>query len=119
LATMAAAIVATMPASAGDESVFATVVATIVLTSLTTGLFFFGVGLFRLGNLVRCIPYPVMGGYLAGIGWLLVLGSIRVMVDTPAGFSGFFPLFQADLLWQWLPSCLFGLVLLLLVRRFR
>lgn len=119
LAGMAAAMAAAIPASAGAEHIFATVVAALVLASLTTGLFFFGVGWFRLGNLVRYIPYPVMGGYMAGIGWLLTLGSIRVMVDTPAGFSPFVHLFQADLLWQWLPGCLAGLALLLLVRRFR
>ena len=28
-------------------------------------------GSFRLGNLIRFIPFPVMGGFLAGIGWEL------------------------------------------------
>jgi SulP family sulfate permease len=118
-AVMVGAIAATVPASAGNERLFATVVVTIALTSLFTGIFFFGLGLFRLGNLVRYIPYPVMGGYMAGIGWLLAQGAIQVMTDSPVNFSASVNLGQPDLLWRWLPGCLFGLALLLLVRRFR
>ena len=33
-------------------------------------------GVFRLGNLVRFVPFPVVGGFLAGTGWLLVKGGL-------------------------------------------
>ena len=40
-------------------------------------------GTFRLGNLARFIPYPVVGGFLAGTGWLLIKGGLRVAVGHP------------------------------------
>ncbi len=59
--------------------VFLTVVAaTMVVTLLLTGVTFALLGVFRLGNLVRFVPYPVVGGFLAGTGWLLFKGGIDV-----------------------------------------
>ena len=46
--------------------------AAISLTTLLTGLVFWLLGHFRLGGLVRFLPYPVVGGFLAGTGWLFV-----------------------------------------------
>jgi len=68
---ISASIVTTMTPGAPLEAVFFTVVTTIALTTLLTGLFFFCLGTFKLGGLVRYLPYPVVGGFLAGSGWLL------------------------------------------------
>ena len=46
--------------------------------TLLTGITFLVLGTFRLGNLVRFVPYPVVGGFLAGTGWLLLKGGIGV-----------------------------------------
>jgi SulP family sulfate permease len=70
LAFMAAAIAAAMPSASPEEKYF-TVVAAITLTSLLNGVIFFALGSFKLGGLVRYIPYPVVGGFLAGTGWML------------------------------------------------
>ncbi len=46
---------------------------TALVTSLATfGISLWMLGFFRLGRLVRYVPYPVIGGFLAGTGWLLV-----------------------------------------------
>lgn len=67
LAVMSAAIVASMTGYATGMEIFATVLVTIALTTFLCGLFFLGLGYFKLGGLVRFLPYPVMGGFLS---WL-------------------------------------------------
>jgi SulP family sulfate permease len=43
-----------------------TVVAAIMISSILTGIFLLTLGLFKIGNHVRLIPYPVIGGCFAG-----------------------------------------------------
>ena len=112
-----AAIFVTISASLvgpDEEVMLATGLALIVLTSALAGFFFWALGRFNLGRLVRFIPYPVVGGFLAGTGYLLTVGGIGVMADAPLGQA----LLQPDLLLRWLPGFLYGVVLLLLLRRF-
>ncbi len=119
MALIAAAVAAGLPPNAPREQVFATVVAAVSLASVLTGVFFFALGSFRLGGLVRFIPYPVIGGFLAGTGWLLVKGSFGVMADVPLGFAELPILLQWQVAKRWLPGLVLGLVLFALLRRFR
>jgi SulP family sulfate permease len=82
LAVIAVALVGALPA-AGAQARLATVLVAIAVTTLLTGAFFLALGLFKRGGLVRFLPYPVVGGFLAGTGWLLVRGSFGVMTDFP------------------------------------
>src|SRR5688572_27253086 len=43
----------------------------------------FALGTLRLGDLVRYVPYPVIGGFLAGTGWLIAKGAVGVLTDVP------------------------------------
>jgi len=113
LSVVAAAVVAAMPAARNEEA-FATVVAAMMVSTIITGMLFWLMGRFNLGRLVRFIPYPVIGGFLAGAGWLLVVGAIGVMTEAPFGPA----LFQPDALPRWLPGLVFALALLILLRRF-
>ncbi len=110
---VAAAIVAGMP-NANPEQQFATVVGAMIVSSILTGISFWFMGHFNLGRLVRFIPYPVVGGFLAGMGWLLVLGSIGVMTDAVPGLA----LFAPDALMRWLPGFIFAVTLLVVLRRY-
>ena len=58
--------------------VFLTVIAATLVVTILCGVVFAMLGTFRLGNLVRFVPYPVVGGFLAGTGWLLFKGGIYV-----------------------------------------
>ncbi len=116
LAATVAALAGTLVVSSVEER-FAAVVATIVLATLLTGVFLFLLGAFRLGKLVRFIPYPVVGGFLAGTGWLLTLGAVELLADAPLTLAGLPALFQADTLAHWLPGLAFGLALLVAVQR--
>lgn len=71
IATALAASVVGLPA---DVAV-STAVVIIAIASGTTAVVMILLGGFRLGSIVRYIPYPVMGGFLAGTGVLLVTGA--------------------------------------------
>jgi len=117
LGLTAVALLAQMP-EASLETKFITVTAAVMVTSITSGLFFILIGGFRLGRFVRFIPYPVVGGFIAGTGFLLVQGALGVMVGVSPTFSnlGFF--LQPENLIRWIPSVLFGIALVIGSRRF-
>ncbi len=111
LAVMAAALVGALPASISEDKL-ATVLVAIAVTTLLTGAFLWALGFFKLGELVRYIPYPVVGGFLAGTGWLLVRGSLGVMTGVPVGLANIVDLLQPDHLLMWVPGALLALILL-------
>lgn len=117
LAIISTAIVGGLDPSVSSETAFLTVVAAICLASLLTGFALLGLGVFRLGALIRYIPYPVIGGFLAGTGWLLFLGSLRVMTDIHVSFSTLGELTTPDAISRWAPGVAFGVVMLLLTRK--
>ena len=117
LALIAAGIAGNMSAASTLDETFTTAVAAIILTSLLAGLTFLVFGRFKLSGFARFIPYPVVGGFLAGTGWLLAKGAFSVMTDMPLTLDNFALLFQTDILIHWLPGLIFALTLLLILRR--
>lgn len=116
IALVSAAIVASMPPSASGDSRFNTVVASIIVSSLLTAVVFILLGRFKLGSLTRFVPYPVVGGFLAGTGWLLLQGAIGMMAGIPLGLSQLPHLFDLATLISWLPGALLGVFLLVVLR---
>jgi SulP family sulfate permease len=114
LAVMAAGIVS---AVAHPDQAAPTVFAAVVLSSIFTGLVLYGLGWLRAGHAVRFIPFPVVGGFLAGAGWLIVRGSFVVMADVPLGLRSGADLLAPAVLARWLPGVVFALVLRLAQRR--
>jgi SulP family sulfate permease len=117
LAVAAGGIASALVGSENPETAFYTVAAGIILCSLTTGAVFFLIGQFKLGNLVRYIPYPVVGGFLAGTGWLLTSGAIEVMTGQSLGVETLSLLFQPEMLVRWLPGTIFAIIVLVVIRR--
>ena len=70
---------AAIAASVTSTRLLPTVVAMIVVTSLATGLTMYLMGRFRLGEIARFVPFPVVGGLLAGTGLLIVEGSVDIL----------------------------------------
>ncbi len=56
----------------------ATIIVAIMVTTTFAGLFLLLLGRLKLGNLVRYIPYPVTGGFFAGIGYIFIQGGLTV-----------------------------------------
>ena len=113
IAVLAATLVA-QPDIGNPAEAFATVVFVMVCSTLLTGVMLWCVGHFSLGKVVRFLPYPVIGGFMAGTGWLLFVGGIGVL--NPGGINA--GLFNAESMVQWLPALLLGSVMLLATRRY-
>lgn len=111
VAVVAAGMVATLPAGGSPIAGFMTVVALIAGTTLATGAAYLLVGLFRLGRVVRYLPRPVTGGFIAGTGWLLLLGAIDVMSGVRPSVAHLGDLLLVDTLWRWLPGVALGALL--------
>ncbi len=117
LIAAAAAAAAAPGGGAAPRSALLTVAAAVALTTVLAGVCFYLLGRFRLGGLVRYLPYPVIGGFLAGTGWLLVRGALGVMADRPVGLRALGDLLEPAVAIRWLPGALFALALLVVLRR--
>ncbi len=80
LAAGATAILATTGGAAGEQGAAATLAVFIVLASLAFGVAALGIGLGGWGRFIRSIPYPVMAGFFAGCGLLIIRGGLGVTV---------------------------------------
>jgi sulfate permease, SulP family len=110
---IAASLIAALAGSVSAQ--FATVTLMVVITSLMTGLLFLLLGYFKLGGLARFLPYPVIGGFLAGTGWLLIQGGIGIMVDEPPGLNWF----RMEHLQLWVPGLALGILIYFVSQRVR
>ena len=117
LALIAGTVVATMPQGASAQQVLMTVVAAVIVSSLAAGIFMTALGAFGLGGLIRFIPYPVIAGFLAGTGWLLLLGSIKAMTGTAVTVSSLPGLFAPAVFVKWLPGLVFAVTAFILMER--
>jgi SulP family sulfate permease len=118
MAVLSAAIVASMPPGASEQEVFVTVIMAIAMTTILCGVFLLALGYFNLGSLVRFLPYPVVGGFLAGTGWLLVTGSINMMTDIIPSLHELSTLFQPAILLLWIPGLIFAIILFVIMNRY-
>ena len=118
LALMAGAIGQTLESQA-PERTYPTVWAALLLSTSLTGLFLFIVGRLRLGAWARFIPYPVIGGFLAGTGWLITRSSFKVMVGFPLELSRLSELMQPNTVLHWLIGVLFSLLLFFALTRYQ
>ena len=104
--------VAVSLASAGGTAVFATMIVILGLTTVISAIIFLLIGQFRLAHLFRFMPYPLVGGFLAGIGWFLAKSSVAVSSGIKLDWETFPHLAEIDTIQGWAPSVLYGCVLL-------
>ncbi len=111
-----ASIAATMEAD--SEKLFATTACALIISAVATGVCCLLIGRFRLANLLRFIPYPVAGGFVAGIGGAVCLAAMSLMSANPDGSTAS-ALLEPTALWTWLPGFAYGIALYGAMRRWR
>lgn len=77
------AVAAAVPAGAPETVRFTTVMVAVAFGTLSIGVSALLLGWLRLGSIVRFIPYPVVGGFLAGTGFLIVVGGLSLVLNQP------------------------------------
>jgi SulP family sulfate permease len=83
LTSIAGLLVLYMGQRASTSAGLSTMLAIMSLSSVAVALFFWVIGHFRLTRLLELMPYPVICGFMAGIGWLLLEAGIGVVIDAP------------------------------------
>lgn len=58
-------------------------------------------GLVGIGRLIRYMPYPVVSGYLTGVGLIIIMSQVPKFLGTPKGLA---PLqaFASPAAWHWI-----------------
>ena len=109
------ATTAETPGIQGD-ALFATAAVALMPGAIVTGVCCLLIGHFRLANLVRFIPYPVAGGFVAGIGggaFIAAMSRMGAITDWHALPA----LIKLTVLWKWSPGVIYGSLVHLAIRR--
>ena len=118
LATTPVVVMAEIGATvdAEGDARFVTTVGALMISAMATGVCCLMIGRFRLVNMVRFIPYPVAGGFVAGIGGAVCLAAMSVMGAEP-DWRAMQTLLEPTVLWTWGPGAGYGVALYLSMKR--
>ena len=111
LAVMVASISSSLTEVGEGHRVLATVVVVIGLATTLSGFAFVMLGHFRLSRFIRFVPYPVIAGFLAGTGWLIVQGSFGVITGEALSFANLPAFFELSALSKSVPAIAFAALL--------
>jgi SulP family sulfate permease len=101
MSVLAASIATALAAKgASNAQIIVNILIALSVSTFLTGILLFGIGALKLGQWLRFIPYPVIGGFLAASGWLLVTGGVEVVTQTNLTLS--------PVSWEVLYSSLYG-----------
>ena len=78
-----AAITAGVAAITQGANTLPTALVALAVTALATGGAWWWMGRRHAGDLIRYIPYPVIGGFIGAVGWLMFTGGIGVATGHP------------------------------------
>jgi len=70
------------------------------LLGLAAGLLQIAFGTLRLGQLIVYMPYPVVSGYLSGVGLYIIAGQVPQWLGVPKGVH-FWQALGSSAAWQW------------------
>ena len=102
----ASLISAAWTASSGS---FSMVLISMAMAGIFCGLFQILFGLIRIGKYVRYIPYPVLSGFMSGIGVIIILQQIYPMIGKKS------PVATIDMIINFPSACADGVSLMALI----
>ena len=102
----ASLISAAWTASSGS---FSMVLISMAMAGIFCGLFQILFGLIRIGKYVRYIPYPVLSGFMSGIGVIIILQQIYPMIGKKS------PVATIDMIMNFPGACADGVSLMALI----
>ena len=111
--SLAAGVAIAMEGQSG-EAVAVTAVVAILSASIFISIILFTIGWAKLGGMVRYIPYPVMGGFFAGLGYLLFKGGILVTLSSIASLDDPMSFLTMQSIVHLAPALLFAVLLYVL-----
>lgn len=95
---LASALAGLGAAQLAPEESLHVALAVVFATSLVCAATFWLMSRRGLANVVRFVPFPVMAGFLASTGWLLVMGAMTILIGAPLSLDNAAALLQGA--WQ-------------------
>ncbi|MEA2648761.1 MAG: sulfate permease, SulP family, partial [Candidatus Binataceae bacterium] len=84
---LASSLVERIIAADPTAPLLGSILITLGLAAIVTGIVLCGFGVTRMGRAIRYVPYPVVGGFLGATGCLILLGAIRVITGHRPQFA--------------------------------
>lgn len=78
----------------------ASIVLLMTVLGILTGVLQVLIGFLGIGRLIKYIPYPVVSGYLSGVGLIIIAGQIPNFAGAPAG-AGWRQVLMSPQHWDW------------------
>jgi SulP family sulfate permease len=116
---MAASIAKQIAPNTSPEVLLITVVLGIGFSTLLTGCVLIVLGFMRQGNLGRYLPYPIIGGFLAGVSWLMMSGGFKIIAGEALNSGNAIALSEPGLLIQMLVGLGFAGILFGMTRHWK
>ncbi len=79
--------------------------------SIVSGLALLLAARFNLGPLIQLVPFPVVCGFLAGLGWLLFVAAIAMLTDVEPTLDTYQTVLAPDVIVHWWPALAGGFAL--------
>ncbi|MFM8859094.1 MAG: SulP family inorganic anion transporter, partial [Methylocystis sp.] len=95
-ASLVSALIVKLNDIGDPDDLLAPVMIVIALSTGLTGLILWLLGVLRAANAIRFIPFPVIGGFLAATGWLMINGGIRIVLDRGFSFNFMIEILQSN-----------------------
>src|SRR5262245_37549011 len=102
-----------------DKAIISTLFAVIVIATAAFGLVLLLLGLLKWGKYTQLIPYPVVGGFLAGVGLLMLSATIKFLSGVTLTIDSLPQFLSLDMTLRWLPSLVAASLLYWGMNRFR
>lgn len=106
--------------TSNPHAVLATVIVSFAMSSVLTGIVFFGLGAFRLGSLVSFFPRHILIGCVGGVGFFLFVTGIEVSARLDGNLEYTLEtakqLFQKDTVQLWIPPLALAIALMIVQR---
>jgi SulP family sulfate permease len=83
------------------------IIGLLALTALLSALLQILYGVLKGGRFIKYIPYPVVSGYLSGVGLIIALGQLPKLLGLPSGAGLLHGLMEPGL-WKW-PGIVVGI----------
>ncbi len=78
---------ASLHLAGGAEGTAAIALLVLVGAAILNGLVLYLCGRFRIGRWIRFVPFPVVGGFMAASGWLLIVSAVRILTRVEPGWA--------------------------------
>jgi len=118
IGAIAGLMTAFLGAEAASPRGLATILAIMALTTLGFSAACYAVGRFRLSRVLEMLPFPVVCGFMASVGWLLMDAGFEVAADVGLSVSSIGGLAEGNRPWRLGLSVGLSLGLIWLTARF-